>query len=185
MCKKSMSVISLLLLTHAHSETCDIRPLEMRPKRPSPDESIPIDCDAQTVTSDGKVKTPSDNVGRMIDWCLALNVDGNDMEVIQQAFSKTRDYKSSLNQTFSYIRHHPLILDIEIKKVSQPRDPQVQLAIWASAALLKKRHMGWNTSLPMPAVAINGHSWDYYIFFEMDKNLVRVSECCDQLEGCV
>ena len=151
----------------------------MRPKRPSPDESIPIDCDAQTVTSDSKVKTPSDNVGRMVDWCLALNVDGNDMEVIQQAFSKTRDYKSSLNQTFSYIRHHPLILDIEIKKVSQPRDPQVQLAIWASSALLKKRHMGWDTSLPMPAVAVNGHSWDYYIFFEMDKNLVRASECCD------
>ena len=169
MCMISVSVRSQVVLTQAHSETCDIRPVEMRPKRPSPDESLPIDCDAQTVTSDGKIKNPSDNVGRMVDWCVALNVDGNDMEVIQQAFSKTRDYKSSLNQTFSYIRNHPLILDIEIKKVSQPRDPQVQLAIWAASALLKKRHMGWDTSLPMPAVAVNGHSWDYYIFFEIDK----------------
>lgn len=35
----------------------------------------------------------------------------------------------------------------------------------------------------MPAVAINGYSWDYYIFFEMDKNLVRVFDPCDWMEG--
>lgn len=174
-----MSVISQLLLTQGHSETCDIQPVEMRPKRPSPHETIPIDCDTQIATSDSKTKTPSDNVGRMVDWCLALKVDWNSMKVIQRAFSKILDYESSLNQTFSYIRNHPLILDIEIKKVSQPRDPQIQLAIWASSALLKKRHMGWNTSLPMPAVAVNGHWWDYYIFFEMDKKLVSVCECCE------
>ena len=114
----------------------------------------------------------------MVDWCLAMNIDAKEKKLIKQAFAKTFDHASSLNQTFSYMKHYPLILDIEIKKVLQPRDPQVQLAIWASAALLKKRLMGWDTSLPMPAVAVNGHSWDFYIFFEMDQDLVRASKGC-------
>ncbi|KAM0798183.1 hypothetical protein BDR22DRAFT_398757 [Usnea florida] len=101
-------------------ETCNIQPVEIRPKRPSPNDAFPIDCDTQTVTSDSKSKTSPEN----------------------QAFAKTPDLATSLNQTFLYIRNHPLILDIEIKKVVQPRDPQVQLAIWASSALLKKRIIG-------------------------------------------
>ena len=115
----------------------------------------------------------------MVDWCVGIDVDANEMEVIEEAFAKTIDHATSLNQTFSYIRDYPLILDIEIKKVLQPRDPQVQLAIWASAALLKKRLMGWDTSLPMPAVAVNGHSWDFYIFFEVNQKLVRTLKGCD------
>lgn len=116
----------------------------------------------------------------MIDWCLGMTVDKDDLKVIRQAYAKAEDHGASLNQSLSYIRNHPLILDIEIKKTLQPRDPQVQLAIWASSSLLKKRLHGWNTSMPMPAVAINGHLWEYYIFFERDKDLVRPSSlCCD------
>lgn len=118
----------------------------------------------------------------MVDWSLGMNVDKDDMKVIRQAYSKTEDHAASLNQSISYIKNHPLILDIEIKKTLQPRDPQVQLAIWASSALLKKRLMGWDTSMPMPALAINGHLWEYYIFFEMEDDLVRtlsiVTEIC-------
>ena len=180
-CVRYICVRSQVLLTQTHSENCDIQPLEMRPKRPSPHGRIPINCDAETETAagDGKIETPSDNVGRMVDWCLGLKINRNDEQVIDKAFSKSRDYESSLNQTFSYIRDHPLILDIEIEIPLQPRDPRVQLAVWASSALIKKRYMGWDTSLPMPAVAVNGHSWDYYIFFERGKALVRVSDCCD------
>ena len=181
MCKIPWSGFPRSCLYEFYSETCSIQPSEIRPKRPSPNDAFPIDYDTQTVTSDSKSKTSPENVGRMVDWCLAMNVDANDMDVIKQAFAKTVDYATSLNQTFSYIRNHPLILDIEIKKVVQPRDPQVQLAIWASSALLKKRMMGWDTSLPMPAVAVNGHRWDFYIFFEMDQNLVRPSEGCDRI----
>lgn len=108
----------------------------------------------------------------MVDYCLGMNVDPDDMKVIRRAYAKAEDNGASLNQSLSYIRTHPLILDIEIKKTLQPRDPQVQLAIWASSALLKKRLHGWNTSMPMPAVVVNGHSWEYYIFFEQDKDLV-------------
>ena len=115
----------------------------------------------------------------MVDWCLGIRVDANDMKVIKQAFAKTPDYATSLNQTFSSIRNHPLILDIEVKKVLQARGPQVQLAIWASSALLKKRMMSWDTSLPMPALAVYGHSWVFYIFFEVDQELVCAFQGCE------
>ncbi|KAM0795840.1 hypothetical protein BDR22DRAFT_919349 [Usnea florida] len=125
-----------------------------------------------TVTSDSKTNTPPENLGRMVDWCLGMNVDKDDMKVIQQAYSKAEPHAASLNQSLSYIKTHPLILDIELKKTAQPRDPRVQLAIWASSALLKKRIMGWDTSMPMPALAVNAHVWEYYIFFEMDDDLM-------------
>ena len=116
----------------------------------------------------------------MVDWCLGLNVDEDDMHVIKQAFANTVDNAAALNQSLSYIRNTPLILDIELKKTLQPRDPQVQLAIWASSALLKKRIMGWDTSMPMPAIAVNGHLWEFYIFFEMNNDLVRAPQVAPQ-----
>ena len=109
----------------------------------------------------------------MVDWCLGMNVDEDDMQIIQQAYSRADPHAASLNQSLSYIQKHPLFLDIELKKTAQPRDPRVQLAIWASSALLKKRKMGWDTSMPMPALAIDEHYWEYYIFFEMKDKLVR------------
>ena len=137
-----------------------------------PDTKTHIDCDAQSVTSDSKTKSYPESLGRMIDWCLGLNVDRADMAVIRKAFADIVDNAASLNQSLSYIRNTPLILNIEIKKTLQPRDSQVQLAIWASSALCKKRIMGWDTSMPMPAIAVHGHLWEFYIFFEMNKNLV-------------
>ena len=125
--------------------------------------------------SDTKSKTASDDIGRMIDWCLGMAVDSDHQALIRKAYQKSADMERSLNQSLSYIRNNPLILDIEIKKTFQPRDPEVQLAIWASAALLKKRHHKWDTSMPMPAIVVNGHNWHYYIFFELNEELVRCS----------
>ena len=111
----------------------------------------------------------------MVDWCLAMNVDSKTMDLIHQGYRNSADNECSLNQSLSYIRNNPLILDMEIKKTLQLRDPEVQLAIWAGSALLKKRYHKWDTSMPMPAIAINGHQWDYYIFFEMNDDLVCLS----------
>ena len=115
----------------------------------------------------------------MVDWCLGMPVERNEMKIIQKAFARAEDNAASLNQSLSYIRFYPLILDIEVKKPLQSRDPEVQLAIWASSALLKKRLHGWDTSMPMPAVAIDGHVWKYYIFFEQKNDLVRTSYARD------
>lgn len=117
-------------------------------------------------------------MGRMVDWSLGLKVDGSDMAMIREAQAGGNYYACSLNQSLSYIRNYPLIMDLEIKKTIQARDPRVQLAIWASSALLKKKLHNWDTSIPMPAVTISGHVWEYYIFFDTGKDLVRVPLGC-------
>ena len=174
MCKSRLARILQPLLILVNSETCSIQPTAIRSTKPG--GSSPIDCDSQTVNSDAKTNTALENLGRMVDWCLAMNVDQEDMNIIRRWYTKIYDNVCSLNQSLSYIRDYPLILDIEIKKTLQPRDPQVQLAIWASSALLKKRLHGWDTSMPMPAITVNGDQWEYYIFFEMGKDLVRAPE---------
>lgn len=134
-----------------------------------------LDCDAQTSSSQ-QVMTEeiSQTIGRMVDWCLALNLDDEDEDLVDEAFASMKGGEQSLNQTLSYIHKCPLFLDIEIKKTQSNRDPEVQLAIWASSALLKRQHHGWDTSMPMPAIAINGNSWDYFLFFEMKGDLVCI-----------
>ena len=34
--------------------------------------------------------------------------------------------------------------------------------------------MSWDTSMPMPAIAIEGHEWHFPIFFAMNDELVRL-----------
>ena len=131
-----------------------------------------INKDRKNGESATMLTRPSEEIARMIDWCLGIELDSRKMKLIQEAFRKCADMECSLNQSVSYIHTNPLILDIVIQEPSQLRDPEVQLAVWASAALLKRRHHKWDTSMPMPAIAINGHRWDYYIFFESNGYLV-------------
>ena len=139
---------------------------------------VQLTYDAQTSSSQTAVTEESaQTVGRMVDWCLALNLDDEDEDLVDEAFAGMRGGEQSLNQSLSYIHKCPLFLDIEIKKSQSNRDPEVQLAIWASAALLKRRHHGWDTSMPMPAIVINGHSWVCYIFFEGKGDLVYICTC--------
>lgn len=39
-------------------------------------------------------------------------------------------------------------------------------------ALLKHQHHGWNTTMPMPGIIIDGHNWSYFLFLESSGNLV-------------
>ena len=122
--------------------------------------------------SDAKSETASDDIDRMINWCLAVNIDERTMDLIRQGYRSSANNECSLNQYLSYIRNNPLILDIVIKEPLQLGDTDVELAVWAGSALLKKRYHKWDTSMPMPAIVVDGHRWDYYIFFELDNNLV-------------
>ncbi|KAM0794028.1 hypothetical protein BDR22DRAFT_895561 [Usnea florida] len=78
-------------------ETCSIQPLDIRPKKPSPSQNVPIDCDGQSETSDSKKRMSLENVGRMVDLCLALRLNPFDIEVINDVFAKISDYAASLN----------------------------------------------------------------------------------------
>ena len=159
-------------------ETCSIEPEEVRPIMPNGSH---LDCDARTTSSkiSGKDEEAPQTIGRMVDWCLGLQLDIAEEYIINRAFAKLKGGEQSLNQSLSFIHKCPLFVDIEIKKSQSNRDPEVQLAIWAMAALLKRQHHGWDTTMPMPAIAINGHSWEYILFWgSRNDELVSLPRTC-------
>lgn len=142
----------------------------MRPTRP--EGAGFLDLETQTNYTRTAKTNAAESIGRMIDWCLGLEVDDDDMDIIVQAWRKSSDHEFSLNQSIQYISRDLLLADFELKPTVANRDPLVQLAIWESGALLKKRHHGWDTSMPMPGITISGHLWECYLFFELNNNLV-------------
>ena len=112
----------------------------------------------------------------MVDWCFCLRVERKALQEIKWASARTdsKDRLRSLNQTFSFISDYPIIFEIEVKKTYQAHDPLVQLADWASGGLLKKRAMGWDRSMPMPGIAVEGHLWQLYLFFESGSSLIMM-----------
>ena len=153
--------------------------MEFRPTAPN-GTPLYLEGDSEIGTSSSAAQE-SRPLARMVDWCLGLRLDYEDEKLVASAFREIGVNEMSLNQTVSFIKQCPLFLDIEIKKSHTNRNPQVQLAIWASGALRKKQHHGWDTSLPMPAIAVTGQYWTYYLFFGWDDNLVRLlSDRCPE-----
>jgi len=153
-------------------EKCSIEPEEMRPVLPNGNtmgatmsEGQPS-CSAKTTTEDGET------VGKMVDCSLTILMSAEEENIVDDGFANMRPNERTLNQSLGCIKNSPLFLNIELKKTQSNRDPEVQLAIWALAGLRKMLHHGWPTHMPMPAIALNGHQWDCYIFFEANKNLV-------------
>lgn len=152
------------------SETCPIEPVEMRMMRPNgrPLDNGTSSTGAQTIITEDVDVTTS----RMVDMALGLELDYEASSIVSRAFETMRDNEHSLNQSLAYIRDTPLFLDFELKKTISNRDPEVQLGIWTAALQLKRLHHGWNTSMPMPGIVVNGHDWVYYLTFEKDDGLV-------------
>ncbi|KAL9042540.1 MAG: hypothetical protein Q9214_003745 [Letrouitia sp. 1 TL-2023] len=127
-------------------------------------------------TDDTEDTASGKNVSKMVDWCLALIPEREDKHTINKAFAAVRPNGCSLNQSLSYISRYPLFLDIEIKKTQFNHEPEVQLAIWASGALQKRRLHRWDTSMPMPGIIVTGHTWSYYLFVPMGKGLAMLGQ---------
>lgn len=116
----------------------------------------------------------TENINRIVDWSFGLELGFEDKRLIKEAYKWCDDYEHSLNQTLSYVDEYPLFLDIEIKKANASRDPEVQIATWAAAGILKRRHHGWNSIMIRTiAIAVDGHEWYYHIFFELAGDIVR------------
>lgn len=117
-------------------------------------------------TTENSIETDSNpkDVKRMVDWCVALSLGWKDEDILEDAFATLNPNECSLNQSLSCISRSPVFLDVELKKKQPATDPEVALAIWASGALQKKIHHGWDTTLPMPAITIEGHLWHWYMF---------------------
>ena len=140
----------------------------MRPTRPEGAGYIDLE-----VISNNSRATAAEGLSRMVDRCLGFKLSFDHKARILRAWRKLYDNEFSLNQSISYINSNLIFVDFEVKKkVAGSRDPLVQLTIWEMAWLLKRQHHGWDTSMPMPGITINGHSWECYLFFEMDRELV-------------
>lgn len=139
-----------------------------RPKLPSGESFLKDESEG------GKSQDTTAQVfSETVDYSMALNLQVGEQQLINKAYTTLKPGERSLNQSLSYICNSPLFAGIELKKEQAPRDPEVQLALWEAAALLKRRHHGWNSNLPIPGITVNGHIWNFYIFFEhAEKELV-------------
>ncbi|KAL8735803.1 MAG: hypothetical protein Q9166_000667 [cf. Caloplaca sp. 2 TL-2023] len=149
-----------------------IEPVELRIRT---QDGPPLIADEQ---SSQVGSTVSDSLGRpisrMVDWSVAIDLDEKDADTIHDGNIALPEGLRSLNQSKSSIKFYPIFLDIELKRTFSDRDPKVQLAIWACGALLKKRWHGWSTKLPMPGITVTGPNWDYFLFFEIEGDLIMI-----------
>ncbi|KAL9012212.1 MAG: hypothetical protein Q9173_003006 [Seirophora scorigena] len=152
-------------------ETCSIAPGIIR-LASSTGEPITTEENSTIVTTEGGKLTP---VGRMVDWVLALRLNDDESKLVNDAFATVEYVWRSMNQSLTdFIRECPIFVDLELKKELSLRDPEVQLAVWACAGLLKKREMQWSTELPMPGIVVDGHMWTSYLFFEQNEKLIML-----------
>ncbi|KAL9595272.1 MAG: hypothetical protein Q9219_006548 [cf. Caloplaca sp. 3 TL-2023] len=125
-------------------------------------------------TAETAATAEPDTFAKIVDWALALDLSFRDIQTIDKAFAKIKPNEGSLNQSLSPINKSPLFAHIEIKITPPVSDPEVQIAVWASAEFKKKQHHGWDLSLPIPAITISGHEWSYYLFVLLDHGLVML-----------
>ena len=152
-----------------YSEQCPIDPIEIKMKRPNSKD--PVDNEAQSITGSA-IENDASTTSRMIDLQLGLLLDDCDIKILTQAFANMKDNDQSINQSNSFIRTVPAVVDFELKKTTSNRMPEVQLAIWHSGLHSKRKRHNWDTSMPIPGVTINGYDWQFYITFERDGDLV-------------
>ncbi|KAI4280052.1 MAG: hypothetical protein L6R38_004754 [Xanthoria sp. 2 TBL-2021] len=157
-------------ITALNVETCTVEPGILRPKLPNGESFLQDDSEG------GKSEDTTAQVfSKIVDYSMALNLSWDEEELINEVYNTLRPGERSLNQSLSYICSCPLFADIDLKKEQASRDPEVQLALWKTAASLKRRHHGWDSSLPMPGITVNGHIWNFYIFFEhAEKRLTMI-----------
>ncbi|KAL8819560.1 MAG: hypothetical protein Q9223_002033 [Gallowayella weberi] len=149
-------------------ENCPIVPDRLKLLRPKSGRYINEELQSTSIKPD-----TTENISRMVDWSFGLELGFDDKRLINEAYKWCDDYEHSLNQTLSYVYNYPLFLDIKIKKAYASRDPEVQLATWAAAGILKRRHHGWNSiMIPTLAIVVDGHEWYNHIFFELAGEII-------------
>ncbi|KAL8920428.1 MAG: hypothetical protein Q9172_004500 [Xanthocarpia lactea] len=157
-------------------ESCSIEPLDIRMRRPG-NGSLIDETKSKVSAADETEMTTT----RMVDVALGLDLSTEDRKSVTDGWAKRgiTDYAWSLNQSLSYIKMNPLFLDMELKKANQTRDPLVQLGMWMAGLFEKRRHHGWDQSVPMPGLVIDGPQWSLYIGYARGDGVVMMA--CDPL----
>lgn len=163
------------------SETCTIAPSELHTRLFEQKLQYPTDTNSNVDRDeddnhegkDGRGKKSEVTISKMVDWCLGLELSPQEDSLVSAAWRQINYWNEhSLNQSLSFIKKTPLFADVEIKKTQQSSNPEIQLAIWGSGADQKRKHHGWDTSMPMPGITIEGHTWRYYLFTKIGPDLV-------------
>ena len=165
-------------LTHSR-QNCTIEPDEIRPRMPDNTQLLGSEA---TNSVAGASKSPERKtepetpatMAKMVDLCLGLVLPQADLDRLNSQWSSGTRNEDSLNQSLKFVKSYPLMLDIEMKRKYQNRDPLVQLSIWNSGGMLKRRWHGWDSSMPHPAIEVNAHSWTLYLYYEWEGDLVRI-----------
>ncbi|KAL8691871.1 MAG: hypothetical protein Q9218_002998 [Villophora microphyllina] len=133
---------------------------------------------SQKLSSHGKsADSDTETINRFVDWAMGLILDVVDEDRVQSAFYNIEIDKHSLNQTMGFASLCPMWLYLELKRMYQPKDPRIQLGIFASAGILKRNRMGWDISFPTPGITVDGHLWRLYIFYFVHGKTVSSHPC--------
>ena len=144
-----------------------------------PDNTQLLSSEVTSVSGASKIsdrKTEPDTpatMAKMVDLCLGLVLPQADLDHLNSQWSSGTRNEDSLNQSLKFIKSYPLMLDIEMKRKNQNRDPLVQLSIWNCGGMLKRKWHGWDSSMPHPAIEVNAHLWTLYLYYEWEGDLVR------------
>ena len=148
-------------------ESCAIEPYEIRMERP---DGRPVEIET-IETRESTSDTPA-TTSRMVDLSIGLHLETRDAKFVKRAFGNMLDHDQSLNQSLSYIRSTPLLVDIELKKTNFIYDAKVQLAVWKAGGLRKMQYHSCDMSMPMSGITVDGSKWNCYLFFVRDSELV-------------
>ncbi|KAI4129620.1 MAG: hypothetical protein LQ341_006546 [Variospora aurantia] len=107
------------------------------------------------------------DANKKVDYALALELTHEERITLQ---SDVTEYRvpggASINQTQGWTAFKPMFTCTEVKVDGD--DPMIQLAVWVSAEVEKRRQEGYATDLPFPAIAVDGDHWDLWIAYSAD-----------------
>ncbi len=103
----------------------------------------------------------------MIDMQYGLLVHQDDLTALRTGYRNLPPEFKSINQTLvEYTKEVPAFVDFELKRKGSDVDPKFQLAVWGAGLYLKRKHHGWDVSMPIVGIAIEGHTWECFLLFE-------------------
>ena len=106
----------------------------------------------------------------MINSCLSLRLDDAELDGIMEAFT-TWNPSSKVSINPLLYQAMPAVPRIGIKETLSKHNMEVQLGVWVAGSLGNEQRHKWDTSMPMPAIAVNGHDWTFYLTFDLSGDL--------------
>lgn len=105
-------------------------------------------------------------MNKKVDYALALVLTDEEERILTSAVGKYRvPGGTSINQTRDWTSVKPMFESTEVKV--DARDPLIQIAVWICAEFEKRRLEGYTLDLPIPAIAIEGDRWKFWIAYSV------------------